>query len=181
MASDIRFPSLFDGLEVGERLLDYSLANQSTETFLSKSANGADARWTPVTDALVSSLAAKSAERVAKAPAFADIKKEIEEATKEIFEELKGKNDKVSVKEFMKWESVSSLIESGDLSKQEVQAVLDAAGVKSDMAFDTFKSVVQTLEDALEEMDDAAVELVWEPAWNQGMISIEGKMKLGMI
>jgi len=33
----------------------------------------------------------------------------------------------------------------------------------------------------IEEMDDAAVELVWEPAWNQGMISIEGKMKLGMI
>jgi probable FeS assembly SUF system protein SufT len=33
----------------------------------------------------------------------------------------------------------------------------------------------------IEEIDDAAVELVWEPAWNQGMISIEGKMKLGMI
>jgi probable FeS assembly SUF system protein SufT len=33
----------------------------------------------------------------------------------------------------------------------------------------------------LEEMDDAAVELVWDPPWNQGMISIEGKMKLGMI
>lgn len=33
----------------------------------------------------------------------------------------------------------------------------------------------------IEDMDDAAVELVWEPAWNQGMISEEGKMKLGMI
>lgn len=33
----------------------------------------------------------------------------------------------------------------------------------------------------IEEMDDAAVELVWDPAWNQGMISVEGKMKLGMI
>lgn len=33
----------------------------------------------------------------------------------------------------------------------------------------------------IEEMDDASVELVWEPPWNQGMISIEGKMKLGMI
>ena len=28
---------------------------------------------------------------------------------------------------------------------------------------------------------DAKVELVWEPAWNQDMISEEGKMKLGMI
>ena len=33
----------------------------------------------------------------------------------------------------------------------------------------------------IEDMDDAAVELVWEPPWNQGMISVEGKMKLGMI
>ena len=33
----------------------------------------------------------------------------------------------------------------------------------------------------IEDIDDAAVELVWDPAWNQGMISIEGKMKLGMI
>ena len=33
----------------------------------------------------------------------------------------------------------------------------------------------------IEDMDDAAVELVWEPAWNQDMISVEGKMKLGMI
>lgn len=30
-------------------------------------------------------------------------------------------------------------------------------------------------------VDDAKVELVWDPAWNQDMISEEGKMKLGMI
>ena len=30
-------------------------------------------------------------------------------------------------------------------------------------------------------IEDAAVELVWEPAWNQDMISMEGKMKLGMV
>ena len=33
----------------------------------------------------------------------------------------------------------------------------------------------------IEGVDDAKVELVWEPAWNQDMISEEGKMKLGMI
>jgi probable FeS assembly SUF system protein SufT len=33
----------------------------------------------------------------------------------------------------------------------------------------------------IEDMDDAAVELVWDPPWNQSMISDEGKMKLGMI
>jgi len=30
-------------------------------------------------------------------------------------------------------------------------------------------------------VDDAKVELVWDPPWNQDMISEEGKMKLGMI
>ena len=33
----------------------------------------------------------------------------------------------------------------------------------------------------IEEIDDAKVELVWDPPWNQEMISEEGKMKLGMI
>jgi probable FeS assembly SUF system protein SufT len=33
----------------------------------------------------------------------------------------------------------------------------------------------------IEDIDDAAVELVWDPAWSRDMISIEGKMKLGMI
>jgi probable FeS assembly SUF system protein SufT len=33
----------------------------------------------------------------------------------------------------------------------------------------------------LDGIDDARVELVWDPAWNQEMISEEGKMKLGMI
>ncbi len=33
----------------------------------------------------------------------------------------------------------------------------------------------------LEGIKDAQVELVWEPLWNQEMISEEGKMKLGMI
>lgn len=34
---------------------------------------------------------------------------------------------------------------------------------------------------SLEDIDDAQVDLVWDPPWNQDMISEEGKMKLGMI
>ncbi len=30
-------------------------------------------------------------------------------------------------------------------------------------------------------VDTAEVQLVWEPAWNQGMISEEGRMKLGLV
>jgi probable FeS assembly SUF system protein SufT len=34
---------------------------------------------------------------------------------------------------------------------------------------------------ALEGIDDAQVELVWDPPWNQAMISEAGKMKLGIL
>ena len=34
---------------------------------------------------------------------------------------------------------------------------------------------------SVEGIDDANVELVWDPVWNQDMITEEGKMKLGMI
>jgi probable FeS assembly SUF system protein SufT len=34
---------------------------------------------------------------------------------------------------------------------------------------------------ALEGIDEADVELVWDPAWNQSMISEAGKMKLGIL
>jgi metal-sulfur cluster biosynthetic enzyme len=30
-------------------------------------------------------------------------------------------------------------------------------------------------------VDEADVRIVWEPVWNQNMISEEGKMKLGLI
>lgn len=34
---------------------------------------------------------------------------------------------------------------------------------------------------ALDGIEDAEVELVWDPAWNQSMISEEGRMKLGLV
>lgn len=62
--------------------------------------------------------------------------------------------------------------------RAEVKMTLTApgCGMGPTIAADA-QSRIMTIED----MDDAAVELVWDPPWNQGMISIEGKMKLGMI
>jgi metal-sulfur cluster biosynthetic enzyme len=34
---------------------------------------------------------------------------------------------------------------------------------------------------ALDGIDEAEVELVWDPPWNQSMISEEGRMKLGLV
>ena len=33
----------------------------------------------------------------------------------------------------------------------------------------------------LDGVHDATVDLVWDPPWNQDMITEEGKMKLGMV
>lgn len=62
--------------------------------------------------------------------------------------------------------------------RAEVKMTLTApgCGMGPTIAADA-QSRIMTIED----MDDAAVELVWEPPWNQDMISMEGKMKLGMI
>jgi metal-sulfur cluster biosynthetic enzyme len=35
--------------------------------------------------------------------------------------------------------------------------------------------------ESLPDIQEANVELVWEPAWHQGMISEVGKMKLGLM
>jgi probable FeS assembly SUF system protein SufT len=71
------------------------------------------------------------------------------------------------------------IVETDDGKKRaEVKMTLTApgCGMGPTIAADA-QSRIMTIED----MDDAAVELVWEPPWNQNMISIEGKMKLGMI
>ena len=67
--------------------------------------------------------------------------------------------------------------ESGS-RKAEVKMTLTApgCGMGPAIAADA-QSKIMTIEG----IDDAKVELVWDPAWNQDMISEEGKMKLGMI
>jgi probable FeS assembly SUF system protein SufT len=70
------------------------------------------------------------------------------------------------------------VVDEGGKKKAVVQMTLTApgCGMGPTIAADA-QSRIMTIED----MDDAAVELVWDPAWNRDMISIEGKMKLGMI
>jgi metal-sulfur cluster biosynthetic enzyme len=35
--------------------------------------------------------------------------------------------------------------------------------------------------EALPEVETAEVEMIWDPPWNQDMVSEEGKMKLGLV
>lgn len=84
VVSDILVPSLFDRYDMGEDSLDFSLPPQRTEAFLSKSANPKHPakRWQPVPQGTIVELAAKSKERVEADAAFAQIKKELEDAAK---------------------------------------------------------------------------------------------------
>jgi len=70
------------------------------------------------------------------------------------------------------------LKEEGGKTDVEVKMTLTApgCGMGPTIAADA-QSRIMTLDG----IGDAKVELVWDPAWNQDMISEEGKMQLGMI
>lgn len=67
--------------------------------------------------------------------------------------------------------------ESGQ-TKAEVKMTLTApgCGMGPTIAADARSKIL-----TIEGIDEAEVELVWEPAWNQNMISEAGRMKLGMV
>lgn len=63
-------------------------------------------------------------------------------------------------------------------TKAEVKMTLTApgCGMGPTIAADARSKML-----TIEGIDEAEVELVWEPAWNQNMISEAGRMKLGMV
>ncbi len=70
------------------------------------------------------------------------------------------------------------ILEQGDDTNVEIKMTLTApgCGMGPTIAADAQSKIL-----TIEEIDNAKVDLVWDPAWNQDMISEEGKMKLGMI
>lgn len=70
------------------------------------------------------------------------------------------------------------ILEQDDATNVEIKMTLTApgCGMGPTIAADA-QSKILTIED----IDNANVDLVWDPPWNQDMISEEGKMKLGMI
>lgn len=71
-----------------------------------------------------------------------------------------------------------NLLEEDDATSVEIKMTLTApgCGMGPTIAADARNRIL-----AIEGIEDARVELVWDPPWNQEMISEEGKMKLGMI
>ena len=71
-------------------------------------------------------------------------------------------------------------VKDSDDGKKEVDVKMTltapGCGMGPTIAADARNKII-----SLEDIDDAQVDLVWDPPWNQDMISEEGKMKLGMI
>lgn len=79
--ADVPLPSLLTPEMIGEDQEKFALPQEHVAPFISRSANAAlgRARWEPVTDKLVAELSQRSAARVAKSPAYAEIRKELAE------------------------------------------------------------------------------------------------------
>ncbi len=84
VSSDVVIPPVFNDKDVGEKMLDYSLLPQSIPPFITDDSNSDEPakHWNPIDDSVIPALAAKSKERVAKDPKFAEATKKIEESTK---------------------------------------------------------------------------------------------------
>jgi len=85
VASDIMVPSVFNSDEVGEKKLDYSLAQQKIDAFVSTEANvevGAAQNWKAIDAQTIKKLSEKTALRVNKSAKFAQIRKDLDEASK---------------------------------------------------------------------------------------------------
>jgi carboxyl-terminal processing protease len=79
--ADIPLPSLLTPDMIGEDQEEFALPQEHVAPFISRSANAAlgRARWEPVTDKVIAELGRRSAVRVAKEPAYDEIREELAE------------------------------------------------------------------------------------------------------
>jgi carboxyl-terminal processing protease len=79
--ADIPLPSLLTPDMIGEDQEKFALPQEHVAPFISRSANAAlgRARWEPVTDKVIAELSRRSAVRVAKEPAYEEIRQELAE------------------------------------------------------------------------------------------------------
>ena len=80
---------------------------------------------------------------------------DLKEVAKELFDELRGKDKKVSVSAFMAWEDIKDMIKDGLLTKEEIkEMVSEVAGDKKQLDFDQFYDIVSQLDEIAEGAED---------------------------
>ena len=77
-----------------------------------------------------------------------------EEALQEAFDELKGKDGKVTVKAFKEWEEVQALIEEDGITEKDIQTALSENEIKGNkLDFEQFTQIMDTLQDMADDND----------------------------
>ena len=66
--------------------------------------------------------------------------------------------------------------ESGTKVEMKMTLAAPGCGMGPAIAHDAQSKIL-----SIDGVDEAQVDLVWDPAWNQNMISEVGRMKLGMV
>ena len=74
---------------------------------------------------------------------------ELEAMAQELFDELKGKNGKVTIKVLKAWEGISDVVESGELTMAEVDAALKEVGAARELDFKQFSNLMDILDGSL--------------------------------
>lgn len=114
VSSDIVFPTAYSNDEIGEKLLDYSLAPKKIKPFLSAEAfvpSGPGA-WTLIDKSIVNQLKAESLKRIDKSADFKKVKMDFAKSEKK-----KNKNGEIIIGDFLKDREDSSKEEKEDESK----------------------------------------------------------------
>ena len=103
---------------------------------------------------------------------------DLKEVAKELFDELRGKDKKVSVAAFMAWGDVKDMIADEVVTKEEIMEIIsEAADGKKVLDFDQFYEVVSQLDGIAEdadEMDDDTMKEVALELFDE----LRGKKKL---
>ena len=80
---------------------------------------------------------------------------DLKEVAKELFDELRGKDKKVSIAAFMASEDVKDMIEDGLLTKEQMkEMVSEVAGDKKQLDFEQFYDIVSQLDEIAEGAED---------------------------
>ncbi|MEM1158038.1 MAG: putative Fe-S cluster assembly protein SufT [Verrucomicrobiota bacterium] len=101
-----------------------------------------------------------------------------EELKQEVWERLKTVFDPEIPVNIVDLGLVYSMELAEEGRKVEVDMTLTAPGCGMGP---TIQADAKSKVEAIRQVEEADVRLVWEPAWNQDMITEHGKMKLGMI
>jgi len=140
--SHVVLPTSFDERDIGEKTLDYSLAPQKIDPFISPEAfvmSGKDA-WEKIPQKTIQTLAARSQKRVAKDKDFQEIISEVKKAKAEedkglvlgeSFDERKDKQEEFDKKKTLsKVEQVQEYHKSADI-REAVNVLVDLIDVQS--------------------------------------------------